>query len=398
MASFWHRVARLRLRAVVALGAAATAAMFLMAGPAQAALSGTGWTAATVPSGFDLTDAPFSPVSCVAGTRVCVVVTLDLAVQGINGTIGYGALVTTDGGMTWTGHAIAPSSSIDPLAISCPTTKLCWIAGPGPQDQPEVAKSTNGGTSWKLATPALWANAPFSWWPNSIDCVSATTCWLAGETANSIQNPQVAKTTNEGATWTTFSNLPTVPPDSNGDTYLLNGISCVSARSCVAGGGLNLANGTAAVISTTDGGSTWNRSADPSLANVQQVTGLSCVATSSGSPVCHAAGSALSAAGPVALTSLDGGATWKVTPPFDTTGWFSTISCADSQHCWAAGAGTTVALAGTTDGGSTWSTVTSDTTNEDGQVSCATLTFCVAATDGALWVTNTNGGISGAVG
>jgi hypothetical protein len=37
--------------------------------------------------------------------------------------------------------------------------------------------------------------------------------------------------------------------------------------------------------------------------------------------------------------------------------------------CWAAGAGTTVALVGTTDGGLTWSTVTSDTTNEEGQVS-----------------------------
>jgi hypothetical protein len=396
MASFWHCAARIRLCAVLTLGVAVPA-MFLMAVPAQAALSGTGWTAATVPSSFDFADAPFSPVSCTAGSRVCVVVTLDLSVQGINGTIGHGALVTTDGGASWQGHAIAASSSMDPLAISCPTTKVCWIAGSGPQDQPEVARSTNGGTTWKLATPASWANAPFSWWPNSIDCVSATTCWLAGETANSTQNPEVAKTTDGGSSWTTFSNLPTVPPDSNGDTYLLNGISCSSASSCVAGGGVNGGPGPAAVISTTDGGATWSMSADPALASVQQVMSLSCLATS-GSPVCHAAGFAPQVGGPVALTSLDGGATWSVTPPFDTTGWLSAISCADIQHCWAAGAGTTVALAGTTDGGSTWSTVTSDTSNEEGQISCATLTFCVAATDGALWVTNTNGGLTGAVG
>jgi hypothetical protein len=37
--------------------------------------------------------------------------------------------------------------------------------------------------------------------------------------------------------------------------------------------------------------------------------------------------------------------------------------------------------------------VTSDTTNEDGSVSCATAAFCVATTDGALWVTHTDGGL-----
>jgi hypothetical protein len=395
MASFWHSAAAVRRCAALVLAAAVAAFVFVKAPPALASLSGTGWTAATLPSNFDFTDAPFSPVSCVAGTPVCVVVTLDLSVQGINGGIGYGALVTTNGGATWKGHPISASSSINPLAISCPTTRICLVAGAGPEDQPEVAKSTNGGATWKLVTPADWANAAFSWWPNSIDCVSATTCWVAGETANSTQNPEVARTTDGGKSWTTFSNLPAVPPNSNGDTYLLNGISCSSADSCVAGGGINGGPGPAAVISTTDGGATWSMSADPALAGVQQVMSLSCLAASGG-PVCHAAGFAPQVGGPVALTSLDGGGTWTVTPSFDTTGWLSTISCADSQHCWAAGAGTAVALAGTTDGGPTWSTVTSDTTDEDGQVSCATLTFCVAATDGALWVTNTNGGLTAA--
>src|SRR5215468_5230432 len=172
MASLWDRANHLSLRAAFALGASVIAVMFMAAVPAQAALSGTGWTAATVPSNFDFADASVSPVSCVPGTKVCVAVTLDLAVPGIGGRIGYGALVTTDGGASWKGHPIAASSSINPLAISCPTTKVCWIAGSGPEDQPEVARSSNGGTTWKLATPADWANAPFSWWPNSIDCVS----------------------------------------------------------------------------------------------------------------------------------------------------------------------------------------------------------------------------------
>jgi hypothetical protein len=52
-----------------------------------------------------------------------------------------------------------------------------------------------------------------------------------------------------------------------------------------------------------------------------------------------------------------------------------------------------VALAGTSNGGASWSTVTSDTSNEDGSVSCATADFCVATTDGQVWVTSNDGGL-----
>lgn len=397
MASLWHRYARLRLRAALILGAAITAPI-LMVSPAQAALTGTGWTAVPVPANFDLADVPYSPVSCVAGKLFCVAIAGDTAVQGVNGAMGQGDLVTTDGGAHWTSHVFGPSASMGVQAISCPTTRVCWAAGAGPSGQPEVARSLDGGTHWQLLTPADWASAAYSWWPNSIDCVSAATCWLAGETADSIQNPAVAKTTDGGRSWSTFSNLPTVTPNGNGDTYALNGISCTSAGTCVAVGGINGGPGPAAVISTTDGGTTWSMSSDPALGNLQEAFDVSCLpgAAALSSTVCHAAGAAPAAAGPVALTSLDGGATWSVTPPFDSTGWLDSISCADAQHCWSAGAGTTVALAGTADGGASWSTVTSDTSNEEGKVSCASTAFCVATTDGALWVTTTGGGLAGA--
>ena len=60
---------------------------------------------------------------------------------------------------------------------------------------------------------------------------------------------------------------------------------------------------------------------------------------------------------------------------------------------WAAGAGSTDALAGTSDGGSSWSTVTSDTTNELGSVSCLSISTCVAVTDNGIWVTSDDGGL-----
>ncbi len=364
------------------------------AGASAAGLSSGDWKAVTLPAGYSVGvggAAAMSPVSCVAGTQFCVAITNDSATNIYGELVGQADVVTTDGGQTWNGYADLPSSLMV-TAISCVSTTVCWVSGPGAEDQPEVAETTDGGQTWTDMTPSGWQGAGYSWWPNSIDCVTATTCWLAGETANSLQDPEVAETTDGGATWTTFTNLPTfASPDPNG-TYLLNGISCVSALECVAVGGLNESDGTATVISTVDGGATWSRSSDPMLSAVQQLFDVSCLPVSAGLPVCTAAADALQAAGPVVLRSTDGGATWSGSEALDDTGWMASVSCADTQHCWAAGAGTKLALAGTADGGGSWSAAIADTTNEDGRVSCGTDSFCVAANDNALWMT-TDGGI-----
>lgn len=63
------------------------------------------------------------------------------------------------------------------------------------------------------------------------------------------------------------------------------------------------------------------------------------------------AGSALLAAGPVALASRNGGATWGGMQTLDSTGALNSVSCATPRNCWAAGAGTSVSLAGTSNGG-----------------------------------------------
>jgi len=394
MASSWLRSARVWLWSGLILGAAA-APLILMSVPAQAALSGDSWTAATIPAGFDLVnDASLSPVSCVHGTKFCVVVASNDDVIGTNDSIGQGDLVTTNGGVTWTGYTDLPSASIYVTALSCPTVRVCWAAGQGPQNQPELATSADGGRTWTLATPADWASDTGSWWPNGIDCVSVSTCWLAGQN-ESIVTPVVAETTDGGATWATFSNLPPGNPDVWGDTYQLNSISCISAQTCVSVGGLNGGSGPAAVISTTNGGASWSFSTDPKLAKSQDLFSVSCLPGRStiSQVICQAAGTALEGAGPVEMTSRNGGVSWSRLQTFDNTGWLNSISCANPAHCWAAGAGTTVALVGTSNRGASWSTVTSDTTNEVGSVSCATVDFCAATTDGQLWVTSDDGGL-----
>jgi hypothetical protein len=123
---------------------------------------------------------------------------------------------------------------------------------------------------------------------------------------------------------------------------------------------------------------------------------LGALTAAGGSVWCVAAADATAAAGPVTLVSRDGGATWGHRQSFDSTGWFSSVSCATVRRCWVAGAGTSVALAGTLDGGTSWSTVSSDTTDEEGSVSCLSGQVCVSAVDNALWVTRDDGGLTAA--
>jgi len=130
----------------------------------------------------------------------------------------------------------------------------------------------------------------------------------------------------------------------------------------------------------------------PGAGGLQEVFGLSCLAGATGLPTCHAAAVAPSG-GAVMVSSTDGGTTWSGMKTLDNTGWMSSVSCPDVSHCWATGGGTTAGLAGTSDGGNTWSVVTSDTPNEDGSVSCASVSFCVTTPDNALWQTRDGGGL-----
>jgi hypothetical protein len=399
---------------VIALAVGASVAVFPVAftASAHAGLTpSTDWTAVSLPSQYVIDNATEglvrNPVSCVSGTGFCMAIASDTnIVLPPYFEVGQADLVSTDGGQTWTAYTDMPTSMLV-SSVSCVTTSVCWAAGAGWNDQPTIAETTDGGQTWTDMTPSAWAGAGWSWWPNSIDCVSATTCWLAGQTGNSVQSPAIAEFTDSGASWTTYSNdptatwateanLPTFTPNDPNGTYILNGISCISALDCVAVGGLNESDGVAQVISTTDGGATWSLSTDPTLSGLQQLVSVDCLPVSGGLPVCNAAAAATQAGGPAEVTSADGGTTWSGMQTYDNTGWLSSISCPDTEHCWAAGSGTTVALVGTADGGSSWSAETSDTANEYGYVSCATVSLCIADTDGALWVTTDGGGLSSA--
>jgi hypothetical protein len=377
------------LALAVGIAAAAALSLSLTAAPAaeasSAALGSSEWHPVSLPD--PVVPGVPSLASCTPGTSFCLTVS-DLE------TVGYSAIVTTDGGGNWHDYDTLPAGMAYPNAASCPAAGVCWLAGYDSSAHPDVAETTDGGRTWTDMTPGNWPSAWRLW---SVDCVSTSTCWLAGDDSTDAGiAPLVLETVDGGADWTSFSNLPGIAQYDPNGTYQLNAISCASALDCVAGGGLNEADGLAQIITTTDGGATWSLSTDPTLVGLQQIFSLSCLNGANGLPTCYAAADADAAGGPIVISSTDGGAAWGGMETYDDTGWMYSISCPDTSRCWATGAGTTVGLVGTADGGNSWSLVSSDTSNEEGSVACASVTFCVTTADNALWQTTNGGGLGAA--
>ena len=207
--------------------------------------------------------------------------------------------MTTDGGTSWTGYTGQWDASVTFNSISCVSTSVCWAAGTDQTGSGAVAESTNGAKTWTLKTPAFLADSGGTRTLKSIDCVSATTCWLAGVSQATSQGPEVDETTDGGATWTSFSNLPGHSPS----TTLMGPTPSTGSRApqrltCVVVGGLDYYDGKAQVIATTDGGATWSLSPDPALAGLQQLFSVACLPVSGGLPTCRAAGNVGAGGGP----------------------------------------------------------------------------------------------------
>lgn len=390
-----------RRRALGALITAITAATVLgTAGPASASLSSSDWTKVALPSGYFIDrQTAVAADSCVWHTQFCMVMASNSADvrNGNPNAIADGVLVTTDGGQTWTGYNTLPAAFFRGLSLSCWSASVCGVAGQDVFGEPQVAFTTDGGQTWTDPTPASWANA--SWIATSIDCVSASTCWLTGLNGpfGNLVEPILLKTPDLGATWQDHSNLPDSNSTNPEVAYALQDISCVSAASCVAVGGPNQVGGKGTVVETSDGGRTWTRFASAKLDNFQSV---SCVGGFV-LPTCFATGTVYDAQSgaddSITAASDIGGRSWTVDQNLGNQGQpFYSMTCTDASHCWAGGNGDTNALDGTADGGKSWTLVTATEGNTDeGDVACLSVNVCVATTDNGLWVTRDDGGLAG---
>ncbi len=377
--------------AALASCAAVAGVLAVMSVPASASSTrtagiGSDWAEQTLPAGYSIGGSlpgnPMAPVSCVTGTTFCAVIANDDATPPPGQEFDNQAVFVSTGGTAWTTSGDLPAG-YQYQAISCPTVTTCYVVGDSESSSAvSVAVSTDGGQTWNPT-----AGAPSSALVNSIDCVSVATCYVAYGRggANGI-----AYTGNGGTTWTGG-----YESESGAGIY---DVTCAAAGSpCVAVGGTNNENGGQAIV-LTGSGFTWQPSTSPVLSEISILFGVSCAANGSGTQTCYAVGASDNSSdtegGPVELISTDGGQTWTGTGFVVGTGWLNSVSCADASDCWAGGAGTQLALAGTSDGGATWYPETVTDTNQLNFVSCASVDFCVATADNALWTTTDDGGIA----
>jgi photosystem II stability/assembly factor-like uncharacterized protein len=236
---------------------------------------------------------------------------------------------------------------------------------------------SSAGESWSTQQPYPGLVQSVS----GVSCATNADCWAVGATSSGAA--AVVATTNGGSSWRS----QTLPRN----IEYLDSLSCPNSADCWAVGGTT--SGTAAVVGTTNGGRTWQ-----SLAVPNGLGGLSSVSCPN-SADCWAVGDNTSFSAGAVVATTDGGRRWTPELLPNKVEYLDGVSCPSRADCWAVG-GTSSgagAVVGTTNGGSTWKSqaLPSGIAALNG-VSCRTNVRCLAVGDtpslaGAV-VGTTNGG------
>ena len=264
---------------------------------------GSTWTQHNVPSGV----VNLNAIACPA-TNTCIAVG------------GTSAIVTTDGGSTWTLTTVGHNEL---TAVSCPSASACVAAG---SDPPVVSGCQSGSSYTTTNAGKSWTTTPTHCFvPSGIDCAAATICIMVGSHGNGTsERGAVLKSVNSGTTWRPQLIL------SQTNTQL-NAVACPSATSCVAVGN----SPTQSILTTADGGTSWTPR-DPGVAVSQRYfLAVACGSTQA----CQAAGTTA----PVATT--DGGTNWANVSTPNTIAKIVGISCSTSAACVGVATSTAAAAA-----------------------------------------------------
>jgi photosystem II stability/assembly factor-like uncharacterized protein len=345
---------------------------------------GQAWSVLPMPSGFS----PTTPLSC-PGALVC-------SVGGVIGgsstamAVTFGGrpvyLTTTDGGHQWTENPFTEGEELISLtcvtadacdAVAAPSSDAALLNGSATHQPPmeSFVRTTDAGVHWTALAFVPTDNV------ETVSCTTELTCVAVGydqtltsESGSSI--PGFAMSTNDGGIRWQQGRLPANFGFAYPSGVPALALSCVDARTCMALG---------------------TRSAP----NPDQ-----CVGTG---PDAHPpTGATGCSSGPTMLvsgvvTTSDGGATWQLRPlPSDVPiPEMSAVSCASADICWLPGTeavpqvignvhdGGSAVILGTADGGSAWAkvkfTVPPGAANPYGQsymdvgaISCPTADACLA--------------------
>ncbi len=222
-------------------------------------------------------------------------------------------------------------------SVICADATHCWAGAGTSGHESAILASTDGGQTWQVQDliSGLDSIGP-------IECPSSTHCMIAGNRVVSQQPPLLLSTTDGGASWAS-------QPMSS-QFYELDGISCANDADCWLVGA-QPENENDIIMRTTDGGVSWVVQDRSSITVSMGVSyGISCISASD----CVVVGIG-------ALTTTDGGATWT---KHSVPGELNVVACLSESRCIAeedvtsaVPANESTKVAGSSDGGVTWTHV-----------------------------------------
>jgi hypothetical protein len=276
-------------------------------------------------------------------------------------------------------------------AVSCSGARFCMAVGDyvdsATANFATLAEKWNGRTWALVNTPAISAKHLYEL--AGVSCPSARFCMAAGFYANGTGHYQTLTEKWNGKSWAKVSS-----PDTSSTQYNdLNAVSCSSVSFCMAAGYYGSKTGASQTLTEKWNGKKWAKvtSADTSARLSNVLNGVSCSSAS----FCTAAGYASNLMGSSqALTEKWNGKNWaKVRPAAisSSENEMLGVSCSSVSFCLAVGyyfTGTHRAAQALVEkwNGKNWAKVSSPDTGGKhvyypDAVSCPTARFCIAAGD-----------------
>lgn len=359
---------------------------------------------------------PSTTITCVgAASSACYVIIQANGVQpdGAPTTPGVApalaalrssAYRSDDGGSSWTTLPL-PGDAWLSSRLACSGPSTCAVGAiigaspgstPGHSGRAVVLTTSDGGRTWSahkvpgavglvtdLACPSA-AHCVALAWGRSVPTIAGLQPYSG---ANRFFPTSVLTTEDGGRTWST-STLPKTPSGVYDD---LSSVTCPTSAQCIVlgeradivehDGGYVEANEALLVLSSHDGGHSLTTSyRGPSLwpDGVACANGSSCLALAQRAP-----------SPPVVLSTSDGGRTWTTVsssgPSADFAPTAGSLACPSPGHCLSAAG---VGVATTSDGGRRWSTTSSFpnlpvgyASNDVDEISCLGSGVCLALDD-----------------
>ncbi len=288
------------------------------------AWNGTAWAIQPTPSPRALPDSGLAGVSCPSA-RFCVAVGNNFDTVSASSA----TLAEAWNGTSWRlvpTPRTAASGFAELGSVSCTATSACEAVGLLQKASEQALAEAWNGRSWTIQRGAAPAGASSNFL-GAVSCVTARFCEAVGQGMDPDGRSIGLAEAWNGASWTI---QPTPDPAKPANIRaLLSGVSCVSARFCVAVGQSNALPG---LFTEIWNGTSWTIKTGPGSGGLASV---SCPSAH----FCAAVGGTGTIAGASAEVDLWNGSSWSAVPPAPGFTSLTSVSCVSASFCEAVGTG-----------------------------------------------------------